>query len=56
MSNYTRKKKVISIKEMIDSLLLSFKVEDKSYRPTVCYSDKLRGFLWYAINYDWPDD
>ena len=19
------------------------------------YSDKLKGFLWYATNYDWPD-
>jgi site-specific recombinase XerD len=35
---------------------LSCKVEGKSYGTIECYSDKLKGFLWYAKNYDWPDD
>jgi site-specific recombinase XerD len=56
MSNYTRKKKVISIKEVIDSFLLSCKVEGKSYGTIECYSDKLKGFLWYTRNYKWPDN
>lgn len=56
MSNYTTKKKVISIKEVIDSFLLSCKVEGKSYGTIECYSDKLKGFLWYTKNYRWPDD
>jgi len=45
-----------SIKEAIDSFLLSCKVEGKSYGTIECYSDKLKGFLWYATNYGWPDD
>ena len=45
-----------SIKQAIDEFLLSCKVEGKSYGTIECYSDKLKGFLWYATNYDWPDD
>ena len=47
---------VTTIKQAIDSFLLSCKVEGKSYGTIDCYSDKLKGFLWYARNYDWPDD
>ncbi|MFC1938887.1 tyrosine-type recombinase/integrase [Chloroflexota bacterium] len=46
----------ISIKQAINEFLLSCKVEGKSYGTIECYSDKLKGFLWYATNYDWPDD
>ncbi len=45
-----------SIKQAIDGFLLSCKVEVKSYGTIECYSDKLKNFLWYATNYDWPDD
>jgi len=45
-----------SIKQAIDEFLLSCKVEGKSYGTIECYSDKLKGFLWYATNYNWPDD
>jgi integrase/recombinase XerC len=45
-----------TIKQAIDGFLLSCKVEGKSYGTIECYSDKLKGFLWYANNYDWPDD
>ena len=50
------KVKVTTIKQAIDSFLLSCKVEGKSYGTIECYSDKLKGFLWYATNYHWPDD
>ena len=46
----------ITIKQAIDSFLLSCKVEGKSYGTIECYTDKLKGFLWYATNYNWPDD
>ncbi len=46
----------ISIKEAIGNFLLSCKVEGKSYGTIECYSDKLKGFLWYASNYHWHDD
>jgi integrase/recombinase XerC len=46
----------VTIKQAIDEFLLSCKVEGKSYGTIECYSDKLKGFLWYATNYDWPDD
>jgi integrase/recombinase XerD len=46
----------ISIKQAIDEFLLSCKVEGKSYGTIECYSDKLKGFHWYASNYHWPDD
>ena len=45
-----------SIKQAINEFLLSCKVEGKSYGTIECYSDKLKGFLWYATNYDWPND
>ena len=45
-----------AIKQAINEFLLSCKVEGKSYGTIECYSDKLKGFLWYATNYDWPDD
>jgi site-specific recombinase XerD len=50
------KAKVTTIKQAIDSFLLSCKVEGKSFGTIECYSDKLKGFLWYATNYHWPDD
>ena len=43
-------------KRAIDEFLLSCKVEGKSYGTIECYSDKLKGFHWYASNYHWPDD
>ncbi len=46
----------ITIKQAINEFLLSCKVEGKSYGTIDCYSDKLKGFLWYATNYNWPDD
>lgn len=46
----------IRIKQAIDEFLLSCKVEGKSYGTIECYSDKLKGFHWYASNYHWPDD
>ncbi len=45
-----------TIKQVIGGFLLSCKVEGKSYGTIDCYADKLKGFLWYATNYDWPDD
>ena len=45
-----------TIKQAIDGLLLNCKVEGKAYGTIECYSDKLKGFHWYASNYDWPDD
>ena len=46
----------MSIKQAVDSFLLSCKVDGKSYGTIECYSDKLKGFLWYTKNYYWPDD
>jgi site-specific recombinase XerD len=43
-----------SVKEAIDSFLLSCRVEGKSYGTIECYSDKLKGFLWYCENYNIP--
>jgi len=45
-----------TIKQAINEFLLSCKVEDKSSGTIECYSDKLKGFLWYATNYNWPKD
>ncbi|NOQ17744.1 MAG: hypothetical protein GQ507_00690 [Dehalococcoidales bacterium] len=45
-----------SIKQAINEFLLSCEAEGKSYGTIECYPDKLKGFLWYAKNYDWPDD
>jgi len=47
---------VTTIKQAIDSFLLSCKVEGKSCGTIECYTDKLKGFLWYTTNYQWPDD
>ena len=52
MSDYTQ----TTIKQAIDDFLLSCKVEGKSYGTIECYSDKLKGFIWYANNYNWPED
>jgi len=41
-----------TIKQAIDGFLLSCKVEGKSWGTIDCYRDKLKGFLWYAKNYD----
>jgi hypothetical protein len=38
-------KKVITIKQAIDSFLLSCKVGGKSYGTIECYTDKLKGYL-----------
>ncbi|HAV10112.1 MAG TPA: hypothetical protein DCX22_00605 [Dehalococcoidia bacterium] len=46
----------ITTKQAIDIFLLSCKVEGKSYGTIECYTDKLKGFLWYATNYQWSDD
>jgi len=48
--------KVITIKQVIDSFLLTCKVEGKSYGTIGSHADKLKGFLWYATNYDWPNN
>ena len=42
-----------TIKQAIDSFLLPWKVEGKSYGTIDCYSDKLKGFLWYATILFW---
>lgn len=44
----------VSIKQAINEFLLTCKVEGKSYGTIECYSDKLKGFHWYAKNYRWP--
>jgi integrase/recombinase XerC len=56
MSGYTDTKPQTTIKQAIDSFLLSCKVEGKAYGTIECYSDKLKGFLWYTKNYKWPDN
>jgi len=40
----------ITIKQAINEFLLSCKVEGKSYGTIECYSNKLKGFLWYTTN------
>ncbi len=45
-----------TIKQVIQDFLLTCKVDGKSHGTIECYSDKLKGFHWYATNYDWPDD
>ena len=45
-----------TIKQAINGFLLSCKVEGKSYGTIEYYSDKLKGFLWYATTYHWPDN
>ncbi len=56
MSSSTKVKTVTTIKEAIDGFLLSCKVEGKANGTLDCYADKLKCFLWYVTNYDWPDD
>jgi integrase/recombinase XerC len=56
MSGNTNIKTKTTIKQAIKSFLLSCKVEGKSYGTIECYTDKLKGFLWHATNYQWPDD
>ncbi len=56
MSKNTSVEKVTTIKQAIDSFLLSCKVEGKSYGTIDFYAKKLKGFLWYAHNYNWIDD
>jgi len=46
----------ISVKKAVNDFLLSCKVEGKSYGTIECYSDKLKGFLWYCDNYGLPDN
>lgn len=46
----------ISLKQAIDGFLLTCKVEGKSYGTIDCYSTKLKCFLWYANNYNLPDN
>jgi hypothetical protein len=45
----------ISINQTVNEFLLSCKVEGESYGTIECYSDKLKGFLWYCDNYDLLD-
>ena len=52
--NVLDEKVTTTIKQAIDSFLLSCKVEGKSYGTIECYSDKLKGFLWYCENYEIP--
>ena len=56
MSKSIAARRVTTIKQAIDSFLMSCKVEGKSYGTIDCYTDKLKGFLWYATTYDWTDD
>jgi len=56
MSSNLLKRTATSIKQAIDSFLRFCKVEGKFYGTIECYSDKLKGFLWYATNYHWPND
>ena len=46
--------KAKTIEETVKSFLLSCRVEGKSYGTIECYTDKPKGFLWYATNYDSP--
>ena len=45
-----------NLQETVRSYLLACVVEGKSYATIDCYADKLKGFLWYASNYNLPDD
>ena len=56
MSNHTDNTTHTTIKQTVEGFLLNCKVEGKSYGTIECYSDKLKGFLWYAKNYKWPDN
>ncbi len=54
--NVLDEKATTTIKEAINSFLSSCKVEGKSSGTIKYYSDKLKGFLWYTINFDFPGD
>jgi integrase/recombinase XerC len=54
MSEMKANRRVVTVRQAIDSFLLSCKVEGKSYGTIECYADKLKGFLWYAENYHLP--
>ena len=56
MSNHTDNTTATTIEQAIDGFLLNCEVEGKSYGTIDCYSDKNKGFYWYATNYDWSDD
>ena len=56
MSIDTLSKEKVNIKQAIDDFFLSCKVEGKSYGTIECYSDKLKGFLWYCKNFGLPND
>ncbi len=56
MSNSTAAKRVTTIDQATDRFLLSCRVEGKSYGTIECYTDKLKGFRWYAANHKWPRD
>ena len=49
-------KAAFTLKQGIENFLLSCRVEGKSTGTIGCYTDKLKGFLWYAQNYNWPND
>ncbi len=56
MSKSVATERVVTVKQAVDSFLLSCKVEGKSYGTIECYTDKLKGFLWYANSHEWPSD
>jgi hypothetical protein len=56
MSRSTAAKRVVTVKQAVASFLMSCKVEGKSYGTIECYTDKLKGFLWYANTHEWPID
>ena len=45
-----------TLKEAINNFLMTCKVEGRSNGTIECYTDKLKRFLQYAKNYNWPDD
>ena len=46
----------MTINEAIGKFLTNCKVGVKSYGTIECYSDKLKGFRWYAKNYNFPKE
>jgi hypothetical protein len=53
MAKSTAAERVVTVKQAIDSFLLSCKVEGRSYGTIECYTDKLKGSLWYANTQGW---
>jgi hypothetical protein len=41
-------KDVTTLKEAIPNFIMTCKVEGRSNGTIECYTDKLKGFLWYA--------